>query len=472
MKVMIRFKFLMFFLLLSVAAFAQTKEWIYIDKINFPAVDTNYVQPFLCSMDANNRLYVISSKVTNSHARNAIFYCDSNQTEFTKFVDFFEIGEEDSLTGKVYQLLGITNIGTDVLITARIPNQQIPAGASSAFYFKNGNPSDYVTYGSGIQGSGWGTTIHGIAATKDSVTISGIPFNGPTYRFHNFSTRVTAPAYGSYFAFANPPMDPNGAHTGAFDMIRDCAVIPDGDYTDTNTVFYTSRNAKSSTSMNGGITVWESGSFVGLNNYTGQKVIDALGLLQFDSSIPYGITVDKKNHYLWVAGIDSLRRWVKGFSLLGTFATVADELPSSNSFDNPNPSGAPMVSPCDVAFSNDGNTAYVIDTYGKCAYKFIFADPNGVDDNDALNYSFELGQNFPNPFNPTTTISYQMPEAGFVSLKVYDMLGREVSTLVNEYKTQGSYSINFNASSLTSGVYVYQLKANGFTASKKMSLLK
>lgn len=472
MKVMIRFKFLMFFLLLSVAAFAQTKEWIYIDKINFPAVDTNYVQPFLCSMDANNRLYVISSKVTNSHARNAIFYCDSNQTEFTKFVDFFEIGEEDSLTGKVGQLLGLTNIGTDVFITARIPNQQVPAGASSAFYFKNADPANYETFGFNIQGSGWGTTVHGVSATKDSVILGGIPYQGPSYRYYNFATSRTTPARGSFFNMSSQPMDANGAHTGAFDMIRDCALIPDGDYNDSTTVFFTSRNALSSTSMNGGISVWEGGKYSKPAGYTSQKVIDALGLLQFDSSIPYGITVDKKNHYLWVAGIDSLRRWVKGFTLLGTFATVADELPSSNSFDNPNPNGAPMVSPCDVAFSNDGNTAYVIDTYGKCAYKFIFADPNGVDDNDALNYSFELGQNFPNPFNPTTTISYQMPEAGFVSLKVYDMLGREVSTLVDEYKTQGSYSVNFNASSLTSGVYVYQLKANGFTASKKMSLLK
>ena len=102
----------------------------------------------------------------------------------------------------------------------------------------------------------------------------------------------------------------------------------------------------------------------------------------------------------------------------------------------------------------------------------------------SLNHDFtvkeyELGQNYPNPFNPTTTISYQLPKDGIVTLKVYDMLGREVATLVNDkLKTPGRYSVNFNASSLASGVYIYQLKVNdhaggnGYTATKKLMLLK
>ncbi|MGA9294256.1 MAG: T9SS type A sorting domain-containing protein [Ignavibacteriaceae bacterium] len=91
---------------------------------------------------------------------------------------------------------------------------------------------------------------------------------------------------------------------------------------------------------------------------------------------------------------------------------------------------------------------------------------------------YGLEQNYPNPFNPATTITYQLPKDGIVTLKVYDMLGREVASLVNGYKTSGKYSINFNADNLSSGVYIYQLKINnfaggdGYTATKKLMLLK
>ncbi|MDR3627812.1 MAG: T9SS type A sorting domain-containing protein [Ignavibacteriaceae bacterium] len=79
---------------------------------------------------------------------------------------------------------------------------------------------------------------------------------------------------------------------------------------------------------------------------------------------------------------------------------------------------------------------------------------------------------YPNPFNPATTIEYQLPADGFVSLKVYDMLGREVKTLVNDIKTKGRYSIRFDATNMASGIYIYQLKANGFSSIKKMVLTK
>lgn len=86
--------------------------------------------------------------------------------------------------------------------------------------------------------------------------------------------------------------------------------------------------------------------------------------------------------------------------------------------------------------------------------------------------SFELFQNYPNPFNPSTIISYQLAADSFVSLKVYDILGKEIKTLVNESKSAGKYSINFDASNLASGVYFYQLKANDYVSTKKLALLK
>lgn len=86
--------------------------------------------------------------------------------------------------------------------------------------------------------------------------------------------------------------------------------------------------------------------------------------------------------------------------------------------------------------------------------------------------SFDLSQNYPNPFNPTTRIRYQIPDAGFVSIKVYNVLGKEMATLVNEYKSAGNYQVGFNASNLPSGIYLYQLKTGNYIGTKKMILIK
>jgi hypothetical protein len=85
---------------------------------------------------------------------------------------------------------------------------------------------------------------------------------------------------------------------------------------------------------------------------------------------------------------------------------------------------------------------------------------------------FVLCQNYPNPFNPTTNFEFRISDFGFVSLKVYDLLGREVATLVNEEKPAGTYEVIWNAENLSSGVYFYQLKAGDFIESKKMILLR
>jgi sugar lactone lactonase YvrE len=85
---------------------------------------------------------------------------------------------------------------------------------------------------------------------------------------------------------------------------------------------------------------------------------------------------------------------------------------------------------------------------------------------------FSLSQNYPNPFNPATVISFQLPISGSVALKVYDLLGREVATLVNEDKPAGKYEIEFDASQLSSGVYFYQLSSGSFIEIKKMTIIK
>ena len=96
---------------------------------------------------------------------------------------------------------------------------------------------------------------------------------------------------------------------------------------------------------------------------------------------------------------------------------------------------------------------------------------DGVDES-AIPDEYALDQNYPNPFNPSTTIKYQLPQDGLVTITIYDVLGSEITTLVNEQKAAGKYVVNFDASSLSSGVYIYKIQAGNFINSKKMILIK
>ncbi len=94
-----------------------------------------------------------------------------------------------------------------------------------------------------------------------------------------------------------------------------------------------------------------------------------------------------------------------------------------------------------------------------------------IDGNLVLD-EFKLYQNYPNPFNPSTLISYQIPKSGYVTLKVYDVLGREIKTLVKELKAAGAHKVIFDASNLASGMYIYKIQVDNFSSIKKMMLLK
>ncbi len=85
---------------------------------------------------------------------------------------------------------------------------------------------------------------------------------------------------------------------------------------------------------------------------------------------------------------------------------------------------------------------------------------------------YDLAQNYPNPFNPSTNLEFGISDLGFVSLKIYDLIGKEIVTLVDEKLNPGSYKVEFDAGSLMSGVYFYRLTAGDFTDTKKMLLVK
>lgn len=117
-----------------------------------------------------------------------------------------------------------------------------------------------------------------------------------------------------------------------------------------------------------------------------------------------------------------------------------------------------------VAAEYDGNFTF---------YKNLFAPSSTVDNNNELpEKDFYLYQNYPNPFNPSTVIGYQLPVISYVTIKVYDVLGKEIITLVNEEKPAGNYEVDFNAEDLSSGVYFYQLQIGDFISTKKMILLR
>ncbi len=192
----------------------------------------------------------------------------------------------------------------------------------------------------------------------------------------------------------------------------------------------------------------------------------------------------------WVNGVSASIPWCDAYFSYRTLAgadtmwSTPRNLTVSDSINNTATHLASMLATVDannfMAFSMydyvDGATGPFSDT---TATTNIYIAPvsfqtTAVGVNDGVNAvnTFSLDQNYPNPFNPTTLIKYSLGERSNVTLKVYDLLGREVATLVNGSQNAGTHSINFNASNLASGLYIYKIQAGNFTQSHKMMLLK
>jgi hypothetical protein len=130
-------------------------------------------------------------------------------------------------------------------------------------------------------------------------------------------------------------------------------------------------------------------------------------------------------------------------------------------------------SPKEYSFADNSATS------GKYAYRLKQLDNDGtykysneIEVDLGIPAEFSLQQNYPNPFNPETVINYQLPINGKVTLKVFDMLGREVVTLVDEVKEAGTYNVSFNGKAFTSGAYVYRLQSGNYVKTIKMVLMK
>ncbi len=133
---------------------------------------------------------------------------------------------------------------------------------------------------------------------------------------------------------------------------------------------------------------------------------------------------------------------------------------------------APDNSPSNCNWGDaDRKTLYI--TSGKSLYRIRLTTATGVHDHGSLEpNALKLYANYPNPFNPTTVIGYQLAVNSQVDMKVYDTLGREVATLVNGERPAGNYSIEWNATDFSSGAYFYRLRAGNFVETKKMVLMR
>jgi len=188
-----------------------------------------------------------------------------------------------------------------------------------------------------------------------------------------------------------------------------------------------------------------------------------------------GVWTSTDNGVTWKHNLTS--SYITGFGNDGANLYAVGSLPPYRSSDN-----GVSWSPVDDngLFGSINNTIQfttqyaLINTFGIGVYRRNISEITAIESNqfNGTPKLFNLEQNYPNPFNPSTTISFSIPTSEFVTLKVFDVLGNEVATLVNEYRRAGSHNIEFDASKLSSGIYFYKLQTGSFIETKKMILLR
>ncbi|MBK9096980.1 MAG: T9SS type A sorting domain-containing protein [bacterium] len=193
---------------------------------------------------------------------------------------------------------------------------------------------------------------------------------------------------------------------------------------------------------------------------------DGIILLTSDGGVswiiqPSGTTIPLRSVHF----IDSMTGWAVGSTTYGKIIKTTD---GGSTWVNQSSGAARGLN--DVYFADIKN-GWIVGANGTILSTKDIAS-SIVEHSTAKLIDFILSQNYPNPFNPSTTISWQSPVSSWQTLKVYDLLGREVATLVDEYKPAGRYEVKFDASHLTTGVYFYRLWAEEFTSTKKLILMK
>ena len=223
--------------------------------------------------------------------------------------------------------------------------------------------------------------------------------------------------------------------------------------------------------LNHEVYLWVNGTKTKIYNTTGEIAgyVHGGGNSHYENA---EIAMDNKN-LIWLEApggfSNSSTRKLTVYNFSGNFLQTIDSRITTQFFENHSTKLIKMNND-KLFFSSSSGTSGI----GEGIY-FIYLNSiiTSVDSKNVVQpLSYKLYQNYPNPFNPSTTISYQIPVPGKVTLKIYDILGREVTTLVNKEQKAGNYKVNFDASRLASGVYFYRIIAGDFVQTKKMILLK
>ncbi len=192
-----------------------------------------------------------------------------------------------------------------------------------------------------------------------------------------------------------------------------------------------------------------------INYNQGTTTVTQMGFNKFNASYGADDGVTAGNTNLRVAySADERATWTGMTQLI---------VPHTTDLSNPPTTIIPDSLTTSVVSVNAGTSIYVA---------LATAGGTSVEQESGIAKAFALSQNFPNPFNPSTSISFSIPQASLVSLKVYDVLGKEVASLLNETKNAGNYKVNFDASKLSTGLYIYRLVSANSVLSKKMLLVK
>lgn len=188
------------------------------------------------------------------------------------------------------------------------------------------------------------------------------------------------------------------------------------------------------------------------------------------------VTSPTSNDTVWAGNIATLKWKSSGVDTVdidystdggNSWVSEATNYPANNDsliLSIPTPTSSPLKFRIIESGELDKGVAFISDPIAVSGVASVKSSPDA--------FSYFLASNYPNPFNPSTTINYEVPSSMFVTLKVYDVLGREVETLVNEVKSAGKYSVTFDGSKLSSGVYFYRMNAGSYTSTKKAILMK
>ncbi len=262
---------------------------------------------------------------------------------------------------------------------------------------------------------------------------------------------------GTYVALANGVIDPSG-------------FTPNPDGRDISFTLFAKDNAREQGNNSNKVDLFA------VHGSTDAPTVNIFGLGIYLKDIAYG---DISNYL----SLNARKNWIvittpwPNFSVVGVWGADLRGLGGNSAvvfasgFLNPSGNQNGEAFGLFVALAN-GTVVELPQIYGDEAQKTInkIMNENGEEISAVASYS--LDQNYPNPFNPSTVIKYSLPQSEFVSLKVYDILGNEVATLVNEQRASGVYEVTFDAGNLGSGVYVYTLTAGDFVQTKKLMLMK